>query len=64
MNDKKGERQNMSNSYIYGNKICWQNLILSDILLKINPLLVNLRSLENKSTEKDVAADTVAKQIC
>ena len=54
----------MSNSYIYGNKICWQNLILSDILLKINPLLVNLRSLENKSTEKDVTADTVAKQIC
>ena len=64
MNDKKGERQNMSNSYIYGNRICWQNLILSDLLLKINPLYSDLRRLENKSTEKDALADTVAKQIC
>ena len=54
----------MSNSYIYGNKICWQNLILSDLLLKINPLYSDLRRLENKSTEKDALADTVAKQIC
>ena len=54
----------MSNSYIFGNKICWQNLILSEVLLKINPLYSNQRRLEYKSTEKDVPADTVAKQIC
>ena len=54
----------MSNSYIYGNKICWQNLILSDVFLKINPLYSNQRRLEYESIEKDALADTVAKQIC
>ena len=54
----------MSNSYIYGNKICWQNWILSDVLLKINPLYSDQRRLEYKSIEKDALVDTVPKQIC